>query len=890
MEVKRVALIWGGGGGSGSGYLIGRRLVLTASHAVGSSTKVRVWLVGPRRIWSAEVVWSLRYGSVDACLLRLIKLQPKDSHVGALLADATQSERLLADLDSPVQFARFSRIEPIAWACSGFPRAVADLETNQRESVGCYGIITLGGGLTNNRLELTVQHEPKENDGWQGLSGAAVLVQGKVVGVIGEVPVRMNRALWATPIERVLDQMPADLKVALGGLGSLPQLPTRRSDADAGSATPVQQPPEPNIGRQEANVEDDPELNTVDFFVSYTRADQQWAEWIAWTLEAADYRVTVQVWDIRPGHNFVREMHEAASKAARTICVLSPAYFESEYATAEWSAAFTADPRGDECKLVPVRIADCKPPGLLGSIVYIDLFDSDEGLALQRLLQGVQTGRAKPTEPPSFPGASPLGSSAQDKSPRPLFPGNSRQRDKTESFRTARTASVSELAPTSGSSLRQACARILDQHGAAYLIHELWAVTCSDVVGDVRSRATLEFPWGRTDAVVYARYEHVAFLKVKPSAHAKGVQPLNIRELAVEPQTVCDVWDVNAAGKSPQHGVLVAPYKPDGSQSLIEIRGNGIEVVPGTLVCVGDRVIGHLLPRRRRSSEVIEAFPVQRLRIQLREVYRGAMQDEVAREFGIQRQAFEAFVHAAQLDGLNTEELAARLLDREQTPDNLLRICADALGMLSTPDGGSKRCILNVAMCALPALYELGSIHESRVNGGSSTLLEIDWEFDDRDMQLEMMLELELIMAAYDIRDARIKHTGSKRPALMSDLGKVPWGKGLGIRDDGAIADLRAKLAVRLDLANRNLPSSELDKRIRTKLEVIANENRLRYYWTLPEYASNELVSKVSGLYPSLRIVRRRNPQRTDEESLLYETVKLLLNNVLYGDSDVDGI
>jgi hypothetical protein len=39
----------------------------------------------------------------------------------------------------------------------------------------------------------------------------------------------------------------------------------------------------------------------ADFFVSYTSADRAWAEWIAWQLEQAGYRVIVQAWDFEPG-------------------------------------------------------------------------------------------------------------------------------------------------------------------------------------------------------------------------------------------------------------------------------------------------------------------------------------------------------------------------------------------------------------------------------------------------------------------------------------------------------------------------------------------------------------------------------------------------------------
>ncbi|MEY2979684.1 MAG: hypothetical protein RLZZ435_3824, partial [Cyanobacteriota bacterium] len=31
-----------------------------------------------------------------------------------------------------------------------------------------------------------------------------------------------------------------------------------------------------------------------DFFISYNRFDQQWAEWVAWVLEEAGYSVVIQ--------------------------------------------------------------------------------------------------------------------------------------------------------------------------------------------------------------------------------------------------------------------------------------------------------------------------------------------------------------------------------------------------------------------------------------------------------------------------------------------------------------------------------------------------------------------------------------------------------------------
>ena len=100
------------------------------------------------------------------------------------------------------------------------------------------------------------------------------------------------------------------------------------------------------------------------FFISYNKADRQWAEWIGWQLEEAEYSIAIQAWDIRPGMNFAAQMKRAASECQRTIAVLSPNYLTAEFAQAEWLAAFTADPSGKHQKLVPVRVREIKLTGL----------------------------------------------------------------------------------------------------------------------------------------------------------------------------------------------------------------------------------------------------------------------------------------------------------------------------------------------------------------------------------------------------------------------------------------------------------------------------------------------------------------------------------------------
>ena len=139
-----------------------------------------------------------------------------------------------------------------------------------------------------------------------------------------------------------------------------------------------------------------------DVFVSYNRADRAWAEWIAWALEEAQYSVVVQAWDFRPGGNFVLYMQEATS-AKHTLPVLSPTYLAAEYTQPEWAAAFARDPQGKDRVLIPVRVVECTPDGLLAQIVYADLVGLDEDAARRTLLDAFRD-RGKPPEAPAFPG------------------------------------------------------------------------------------------------------------------------------------------------------------------------------------------------------------------------------------------------------------------------------------------------------------------------------------------------------------------------------------------------------------------------------------------------------------------------------------------------------
>ncbi len=139
-----------------------------------------------------------------------------------------------------------------------------------------------------------------------------------------------------------------------------------------------------------------------DFFISYNQNDNDWAEWIAWTLEDAGYKVVIQAWDFRVGQDFIMEMQKAVSESQRTIAVLSEYYLNAEFTQPEWAEAFARDPKGENRLLIPIRVGKCRTSGLLATRIYTDLVGLAEEAARTILLTALHE-RGKPHKPPSFP-------------------------------------------------------------------------------------------------------------------------------------------------------------------------------------------------------------------------------------------------------------------------------------------------------------------------------------------------------------------------------------------------------------------------------------------------------------------------------------------------------
>ncbi len=140
------------------------------------------------------------------------------------------------------------------------------------------------------------------------------------------------------------------------------------------------------------------------FFVSYTRKDRKWAEWIAWQLEDNGFSAILDVWDFAAGTSFVAQMSKAIKLADCTIAVLSQAYLEAEYTQAEWEAALISDPKGEKRILIPIKVDDFIPEPLLRRLIFIDLTGVNEAGAREGFLKGLEETRCKPDLKAVFPG------------------------------------------------------------------------------------------------------------------------------------------------------------------------------------------------------------------------------------------------------------------------------------------------------------------------------------------------------------------------------------------------------------------------------------------------------------------------------------------------------
>lgn len=110
-----------------------------------------------------------------------------------------------------------------------------------------------------------------------------------------------------------------------------------------------------------------------DFFISRAGPDKVLAVWVGAVLEQAGYRVVIQDRDFA-NTNFLDQMDAALGSGARVIALLTPDYLATDYCTAEWMHPLYGDPLNRQGRLIVLRVAECKPKGLLRGIASWNLY------------------------------------------------------------------------------------------------------------------------------------------------------------------------------------------------------------------------------------------------------------------------------------------------------------------------------------------------------------------------------------------------------------------------------------------------------------------------------------------------------------------------------------
>ena len=127
------------------------------------------------------------------------------------------------------------------------------------------------------------------------------------------------------------------------------------------------------------------------FFISYTGADIERAKWVTKTLEDNGYTAIIQARDFLVGTHFPQNMDEALKNTEAVLTIVSARYLSSDYCRSEWLTAYRQDRTGGRRYIIPVRVEEVVPEGMLARNIYIDIFgEMDEEERKKKLLLGMK--------------------------------------------------------------------------------------------------------------------------------------------------------------------------------------------------------------------------------------------------------------------------------------------------------------------------------------------------------------------------------------------------------------------------------------------------------------------------------------------------------------------
>jgi hypothetical protein len=118
-------------------------------------------------------------------------------------------------------------------------------------------------------------------------------------------------------------------------------------------------------------------------FISYSRVDQEFAEWLARRL-SPEFAVWLDIWKIEAGKPFPDQITKGLKKSFAGLVILSPDSLKSEPVEDEWITLYRQSFRRGRL-LIPIRYRDCEIPAPLKRQQMID-FRDDSNVAREESL------------------------------------------------------------------------------------------------------------------------------------------------------------------------------------------------------------------------------------------------------------------------------------------------------------------------------------------------------------------------------------------------------------------------------------------------------------------------------------------------------------------------
>ncbi|MCK9925459.1 protein kinase [Frankia sp. AgPm24] len=137
-----------------------------------------------------------------------------------------------------------------------------------------------------------------------------------------------------------------------------------------------------------------------DFFIAHASADQPWADWIAWELEAAGYQVLLQARDGAARSRWTANLRDGIRHCAQVLVLLSGAGLGPVVEQTGWGAEHDAEMETLADRIVAVRVEDRPHADPPGAAPVLDLFGYCADTARKALLDRAAVALAGRAESP----------------------------------------------------------------------------------------------------------------------------------------------------------------------------------------------------------------------------------------------------------------------------------------------------------------------------------------------------------------------------------------------------------------------------------------------------------------------------------------------------------